>query len=127
MLRTVVSGVSMWRPYIQMDTRRNSNTPTLFRHAAYQGWMCALLLGVNAHERSAWSDATAAQIRAERAAAGWTQEQLAERSGVPRISIARIETGVRVADTSQVPRFCAAFGLSVTEFFRRVESRIEQL
>jgi transcriptional regulator with XRE-family HTH domain len=39
--------------------------------------------------------ALAHQLRARRAARGWSQADLAARSGVSRIHIARIETGIR--------------------------------
>lgn len=74
-------------------------------------------------ERSAWSEAVAAQIRAERAAGGLTQAQMIERSGIARSTYIRLEKNIRVADASQIGRICEALGLSLSEFFRRVEER----
>lgn len=78
----------------------------------------------NARERSPWADATAAQIRAERAAAGMTQQQMIAASGIPRSTYIRLESGARVADTTQVARICGALRLPVSVFFQRVEGRV---
>lgn len=81
-------------------------------------------MDTNSRERSSFSDALAAQIRAERAAAQWSQAELSRRSGVSRVSIIRIERGERVADTTQMVRFAQAFGLPLVEFVRRAEQRV---
>lgn len=91
----------------------------------YQTWMHVLLVCVDARERTLWSEATAAQIRAERAAAGLTQIDLAKRAGMPRITYVRLETGSRVADVSQLEKLCRALDIPMSEFFRRIESRID--
>lgn len=78
----------------------------------------------NRRERSGFSDAVAAQVRAERAAQQMTQTALVEASGVPRSTLVRIESGTRVADTTQLYRLTAALGISLSEFFRRVEDRL---
>lgn len=77
-------------------------------------------------ERSPWSDAVAAQIRAERAAKGWTQDQMIERSGIPRSTYIRLEKGIRVADATQMARVCGALGLRLSEFWVRVEQRLPE-
>lgn len=74
-------------------------------------------------ERSPWSDAVAAQIRAERAAKGWTQKQMFERAGIPRSTYIRMEKGDRVADATQLARVCGALGMRLSEFWTRVEQR----
>lgn len=51
-------------------------------------------------------------IREARAALGWTQEELAERAGVSRPTVARIERGDDV-NTATLTRVAAALGLSV--------------
>ena len=78
----------------------------------------------NARERSDWSEAVAAQVRAERAAAGLTQAQVYEPAGLPRSTYIRIEKGTRVADTTQLARILSVFDLRMSEFFRRVEGRV---
>lgn len=77
----------------------------------------------NPQERTPWSDSVAAQLRAERAAAGHTQDAMIRLSGIPRSTYIRLEKGTRVADASQLARICGALGLSLSEFFRRVEQR----
>lgn len=80
-------------------------------------------MGDNTRERSAWSAAVAAQVRAERAAASMTREEMVAASGIPLSTYRRLETGERVADTTQLARLCAAWGILLSEFFRRVEQR----
>lgn len=77
----------------------------------------------NAGERSPWSTAVGAQVDAERSRRGWSQVELARRSGVGRITILRIEAGTRVANTTQLARLCGAFEMPMSEFFRRVEQQ----
>ena len=92
----------------------------------YQRWLSLLFMAMtdNARERSAWSDAVSAQIRAERAAAGLTQADVVKRSGIPRSTYIRIESGSRVPDVTQLARLCDSWGLGLSEFFRRVEGRM---
>jgi len=77
----------------------------------------------NARQRTPWSDAVAAQVRAERAAAGWTQMEMVRRAGLSRSTYMRIERGTHIADTSELAHICAAVGIPLSEFFRRVENR----
>jgi DNA-binding XRE family transcriptional regulator len=115
----------MWIRYTRDLSHRNRNTPKSLGVRVYQIWRCGLLMGMDARERTLWSEATAAQIRAERAAAGLTQIELAERAGMPRITYVRLEKGSRVADVSQLEKLCRAFDLPMSEFFRRVEERVD--
>lgn len=68
--------------------------------------------------------AIAVTVRAERAAAGMTQQELAKRSGVTYGSVRRIEDGTRVADIAQVNRLASAFGMTLTEFLQLAQRRI---
>lgn len=77
----------------------------------------------NKRERSPWSEAASATIRAERAAAGLTQAQMIAKSGLSRSTYIRLESGSSVADVTQLARICGAVGLSLSEFLRRVEQR----
>lgn len=92
----------------------------------YQPWNVVLFLVVDARERSEWSDAVAAQIRVERAERGWDKQTAASRAGIPRVTFLRLDNGSRVADTSQLSKMCSAFGIPMSEFFRRVEERVER-
>lgn len=78
----------------------------------------------NLRERSPISEAVADEIRGERSAQRLTQNQLADASGVHRKTLQRIESGHRVADTTQFARICQALGLSLVEFYTRVEARV---
>lgn len=80
----------------------------------------------NSRERSAWSDAVAEQIRAERAILHWTQKKVYEAAGLPRSTYIRLENGKRVADSTQLSRLCGVYGIPISEFFRRVEERHPQ-
>lgn len=46
-----------------------------------------------------------------------------ERSGIPRSTYIRLETGKRVADITQLARIAGALGISVSTFLERVEAR----
>ena len=87
---------------------------------------CASLMGMDARERSKWTDATARTLRAERGARDWSREVMADRSGIPISTLRRLEGGSRVQDVTQIARACEAFGLSMGEFFNRVESRLNE-
>lgn len=75
-------------------------------------------------ERSDFSEAVAAQVRAERAAAGITQAEVVRRSGLSRSTYLRIESGAHIADTTQLARICGVYGLALSAFFERVEDRV---
>ena len=67
--------------------------------------------------------AIAETIRAERTAKKWSQAELATRSGIPRVTYIRYETGDRRPSMAQVAQIADALGLSLSAFSRRVEER----
>ena len=71
-----------------------------------------------------WHRAVAAQIRAERAASGKTQREVIERSGIPKSTYLRLESGERRADADQLAQIVAVLGLRLSTFFQRVEDRV---
>jgi transcriptional regulator with XRE-family HTH domain len=79
-----------------------------------------------AHERTPEALAFAAQLRAERAAAGMSQAELSKRSGVSPSTILRIEQGQRAMDIPQMAAFCRALGVSMTEFATQAERRMRR-
>ena len=93
-------------------------------HADTLSGMTSEQAGANARKRTPEAAAFAAQLRAERAAIGMSQEELAEVSGVSHSAIARIETGVRVMDTAQLGAFCKALGISLATFAIRADERM---
>jgi transcriptional regulator with XRE-family HTH domain len=80
--------------------------------------------GSTARDRTPEAMAFAAQLRAERAAAGMSQDDLVEATGISKSAIARIETGVRVMDTAQLGKFCRALGISIATFAMRADERM---
>lgn len=79
----------------------------------------------SARERTQLSDAIAAQIRAERSAARMTIEKTAEKSGIPYGTYRKLDDGSRTVDAEQLYRLCRrVFGITLREFFLRVEQRL---
>ena len=119
----MLGGCSIWGTVVPTWNERKTPRGKLLTLLGYLSAPWRYLVGVsdNTRERSAWSAAVAAQIRAERARASKTREQIAEASGVSLSTYRRLETGERVADTTQLARLCGAFGLAMSEFFRLVE------
>jgi transcriptional regulator with XRE-family HTH domain len=61
-----------------------------------------------------------------RSAQGITQERLAEKSGVGRITIVKLESGAQHTATWQtVARLAKAFGLTMDEFLKGVDMDFE--
>lgn len=50
-------------------------------------------------------------VRAARAARGWTQEQLAQESGLATVQVSRIERGVREVRLTTLVRLLDALGV----------------
>ena len=75
----------------------------------------------NARERSRFSEAIAAEIRAERARVERTQQDVFEEAGIPRATYIRIENAKRVPDTTQLARICQALGIPMSELIVRAE------
>lgn len=52
-------------------------------------------------------------VREARRRAGYSQEELAQRGGVPQSTVGRIESGARVPSTAMVERLVSAAGFEV--------------
>jgi len=63
----------------------------------------------------------AARLRHEREARHWTLGVLAERSGISRAMLSKIERGEASPTAALLGRLSAAFGLSMSQLFARVE------
>jgi transcriptional regulator with XRE-family HTH domain len=63
----------------------------------------------------------AARIRAERAARGWTLAELAANSGVSRAMLSKIERREASPTAALLGRLSAAFGLTLSQLFARME------
>jgi transcriptional regulator with XRE-family HTH domain len=68
--------------------------------------------------------ALAAQLRAERAAAGMTQDQLADAAGLHRMVYIRLETAKRHANVGQLVKIAEAVELPLSELLSRAEDRM---
>lgn len=79
----------------------------------------------NSRLRTPEAAAFAAQLRAERAAAGMSQDDLAKASGIGKHTILRIENGQRVMDTAQLGDICRALGITIATFAMRAEERLQ--
>lgn len=74
-------------------------------------------------EMDRWVAATAATLRAERAAAGISQAQVAERTGIARTSYRFYELGERNPDTVQIAKIAEVFGVTVSYLLGEIERR----
>jgi transcriptional regulator with XRE-family HTH domain len=81
-------------------------------------------MATNSRDKSNYSLTVADQVRAERAAARLSQAELYGRAGVARSTYLRIEKGTHIADVTELVRIVRALGLSMPEFFRRVDNRM---
>lgn len=71
-------------------------------------------------------EAAGRQIRAERAALGITQSELAEKIGKNQQTVMRYENGKRDIPVDDLALIGKAFGIGLIELLRRAEERIEQ-
>ena len=69
----------------------------------------------------------AERLRAEREARGWTLADLADRSGVSRAMISKIERCEASPTATVLVRLAAAFDLTLAEFFAGLEQPRERL
>ena len=65
----------------------------------------------------------AGNLRMEREARGWTLTELAARSGVSRAMLSKIERGEASPTAALLGRLSAAFGLTMSQLFARIEDQ----
>lgn len=70
--------------------------------------------------------AIGSKVRGLRAEKNWNREELAERSGVPVMTIRRIEDGVAAAKTPTLIALLRALGAPVGEFLDTITEKIDQ-
>ncbi len=68
------------------------------------------------------TDRLAAELASLRAARGWTLDQLAERSGVSRAALSRLEHAEVSPSAEVLARLCAAHGLRLSRLMAQVET-----
>lgn len=69
--------------------------------------------------------AIAVQIKAEIAAKGWKQSDLAQRSGIPTSTLHRYLTGVRDIPLPAFAEIASALGISYLELAARAQRRLD--
>lgn len=69
----------------------------------------------------------AARLLTERTSRGWSLEQLAERSGVSRAMISKVERGESSPTATVLGRLSAALGLTLSQLLVRAEQGAERL
>src|SRR5580692_9656349 len=62
-----------------------------------------------------------ARVRLEREARNWTLADLATRSGISRAMLSKIERGEASPTAALLGRLSAAFGLTMSQLFARIE------
>lgn len=67
------------------------------------------------------TDNIASRLRIEREARNWSLAILADRSGVSKAMISKIERGESSPTTNMLGRICGAFGLTLSTFLTRAE------
>ena len=76
-------------------------------------------------ERSGLTRAVAAQIRAEQSAARLTNDQTAKMARITPGTYRKLRDATGSADAEQLYRLCSrVYGISLREFFSRVEARL---
>lgn len=78
------------------------------------------------HSRG-WNAAVAAQVRAERAAKGWTLDSLAAKSGVPKRTLIRLVKTERAFDVAQLAAIAEALDITMSEFLSRADARLSEV
>lgn len=78
----------------------------------------------NARQPSETSRAIAAQIRAERAAANMTKDDVLKAAGISRTTYYLLESGDRTLDVTQLANICKAIGISMSDLLERATARM---
>jgi len=69
------------------------------------------------------TDSIASRVRIERESRNWSLASLAEKSGVSKAMISKIERGESSPTTNMLGRLCGAFGLTLSTFLTRAEGK----
>lgn len=78
-------------------------------------------------EKGTHNLALAAEIRAERAASGLTQMQLAEKSGINYETLKFVLKGTRPINVTQIVQLSRAFGIEPAVLVERAMARAERM
>lgn len=78
-------------------------------------------------EKGTHNLALAAEIRAERAASGLTQKQLADASGINYETLKNVLKGTRDINVTQIAQLAAAFNIPASDLVERAMIRAERM
>jgi transcriptional regulator with XRE-family HTH domain len=79
------------------------------------------------HNGSALDTRLAARLSALRAERGWSLDQLAQHSGVPRTTLSRLERGETSPTAALLGRLCTAYGRTMSRLLAEVEAEPAKL
>lgn len=96
-------------------------------YLAYPFWYFEGMVNLEKPHASGLNGAIAAQLRAERVALGLSNDDLAEQTGIPVVSIQRYLAGTRKIDIGTLEAIAAALGVTATQIVRDAEARLERL
>lgn len=71
-----------------------------------------------------WAAALAGELRAEMGRQRLTLDEMAAKSGIPKVSVERYVNGKRDIPMSKFPQLCRALGVAVPEMITRVETAL---
>jgi transcriptional regulator with XRE-family HTH domain len=72
-------------------------------------------------------DALEARVAALRAARGWSLDELAERTGISRATLSRLERAETSPTAAMLERLCAAFGWTLSRLMAEAEGEAPPL
>lgn len=87
-------------------------------------WHTSHMSPIEKDHARGWNAAVVAQLRAERAAAGLTVKELADKSGVPNRTLVRLINAQRAIDIAHLASLSEALELTITEFLSRARARL---
>ncbi len=79
------------------------------------------------HDSSALESRLAARLAELRGERGWSLDQLAQRSGVPRTTLSRLERGETSPTAALLGRLCTAYGRTMSRLLAEVEAEPARL
>jgi transcriptional regulator with XRE-family HTH domain len=74
-----------------------------------------------------FDSAIALRIRSEREARSWTIAELADKAGVSKAMVSRIERGEANPTATLLVKIATAFGLTMASFFSRIEEKQQRV
>ena len=83
------------------------------------------MVAVNNHANGI-NGAVAAELRAERAALGLTQEQVSNLSGVPLVTVQRLLAAKRAIDVEQLDKLARALGTTAEQVMVNAVARLSR-